>query len=170
MSDKRMNIFGVGPIFVVLSALFTGAALYARSLDPALFTIPDAVPRWLQLGLGGLLLALGLPMFFWSLVILNKGFPEGRLFTDGPYGWCRHPVYGCWVVFNVPGIVLLVGTWLGLVVPLLMYIALRILVRAEERWLQQTFGEEYSAYQARTPAVFPRVWRSRGTKNSPRRP
>jgi protein-S-isoprenylcysteine O-methyltransferase Ste14 len=157
-----MTRFGVGPTFVLISAVLTAAALYVRSLDPAFFSMADVVPRWFQVGLGGLLLAFGLPMFVWSLLILNRGFPEGRLFTGGPYGWCRHPIYGCWVVFNVPGIVLLVGTWVGLLVPVLMYVTLRVLVLKEERWLLDTFGDEYKAYRARTPAVLPRLWGSGG--------
>ena len=167
MSSGRMTRFGVGPAFVVLSALFTGATLYIRSFDPVFFAIPAAVPRWLQIGTGGLLLAVGVPMFIWSLAILNKGFPEGRLFTDGPYRWCRHPIYGCWVVFNVPGIVLLMGAWLGLVVPFFMYIALRLLVRSEERWLLDTFGAEYETYHAYAPAVLPRFWSNRKSVGSP---
>jgi protein-S-isoprenylcysteine O-methyltransferase Ste14 len=153
-----MTIFGVGPAFVLWSGVLTALALWIRSFDPGFFSIPDLFPRWLQLVVGVLLLALGLPMFVWSLVILNRGFPQGKLFTDGPYRWCRHPVYGCWVMFNVPGIVLLVGTWLGLLVPPLMYVALRWLVRSEEQWLLQTFGDAYRDYRARTGAVFPRVW------------
>ena len=155
---ERLSIFGVGPWFVLVSAIFTGMALWLRSTDPALFAIPAVIPRWLQLGLGAALLTVGVPFFVWSLVVLNRGFPEGRLFTDGPYRFCRHPVYGCWVVFNVPGIVLLVGTWLGGVVVALMYLTLRVLVRTEERYLARIFGDDYAAYKARTPAVLPRVW------------
>ncbi len=158
MSKERLSIFGVGPWFVLLSAVFTVAALWTRSLDPVLFAIPAVIPRWLQLGLGAALLAVGLPFFVWSLVILNRGFPEGRLFTEGPYRFCRHPVYGCWVVFNVPGIILLVGTWLGFIVVALMYVTVRVLARTEERFLARTFGDQWEAYKARTPAVFPRVW------------
>jgi protein-S-isoprenylcysteine O-methyltransferase Ste14 len=156
-----MTIFGAGPMFVACSAVLTALALWVRSFDPTFFAIPEVIPRGLQLAVGALLLSIGLPMFVWSLVILNRGFPAGKLFTDGPYRWCRHPVYGCWVVFNVPGIVLLVGTWLGLLVPPLMYLALRILVRSEEQWLLETFGDDYRDYRARTPAVFPRVWAGR---------
>jgi len=74
---------------------------------------------------------------------------------------CRHPVYGAWVVFNVPGMVLFFNSWLGLVVPILMYVTLRLLVRSEEEHLEQTFGEEYREYRSRTPAVFPLLWRWR---------
>ena len=74
---------------------------------------------------------------------------------------CRHPVYGAWVVFNVPGLVLLANSWIGLFVPVLMYVTLRLLVRREETYLEQTFGEEYRRYRERTPAVFPLPWRWR---------
>ncbi len=150
-----MSIFGVGPWFVLLSAVYTAAALGIRSLDPAFFTIP--APRWLTLLTGAALLAVGVPFFVAALVRLSRGFPRGELFTRGVY--CRHPVYGAWVVFNVPGIVLLANNWLGLSVPLLMWATLRLLVRKEERYLEQTFGEAYQAYRARTPAVLPLLWR-----------
>jgi protein-S-isoprenylcysteine O-methyltransferase Ste14 len=164
MSKKRMTIFGVGPWFVLLSGVYTVAALALRRTDPAFYAIPQAIPRAAQVGLGALLLAVGIPFFLWSLVILKRGFPQGKLFVDGPYATCRHPVYGCWVVFNVPGMVLLVGTWLGLLVPVLMYVTLRLLVRHEEKWLEDTFGDAYRTYRAKTPAVFPLLRRIR--KNS----
>ena len=62
------------------------------------------------------------------------------------------------MVFNVPAIVLSVATWVGLLVPLLMYVALLGLARGEERWLLDTFGDDYRRYRARTPAVFPLLW------------
>jgi len=153
-----MTRLGVGPWFVLLSAVYSAGVLWLRSTDPVFFAIPGIVPRWLQIGLGMLLLALCVPFFLWALAILNRGFPSGELFTGGPYAMCQHPVYGSWCVFGVPGIVLLIGTWIGLAVPLLMYVTLRVLVRSEERWLEQAFGDEYRAYRARTPAVFPRFW------------
>ena len=42
-----------------------------------------------------------------------------------------------------------------------MYIALRWLVRDEEAWLEQTFGEAYRAYRRRVPAVMPTGWLER---------
>jgi hypothetical protein len=57
--------------------------------------------------------------------------------------------------FNVPGMVLLADSWVGLLVPIPMYVLLRLLVLDEEAWLERTFGEEYHAYRARVPAVLP---------------
>jgi protein-S-isoprenylcysteine O-methyltransferase Ste14 len=157
----RMSIFGVGPWFVLLSAIYTVPAIVIRAQDPSYFQIPF-VPFWVLVIVGVVLLAIGIPFFFAALVQLIRGFPEGKLFTGGTYAMCRHPVYGCWVVFNVPGIVLLMNSWIGLLVPVLMYVTLRLLVRREEAHLEQIFGEEYRRYRRRTPAVFPLLWRWRG--------
>lgn len=153
-----MSIFGVGPWFVLLSAIYTVAAIVIRAQDPAYFQIPY-VPYWVLALAGIILLAIGIPFFGVALAQLIRGFPQGKLFTRGVYGICRHPVYGAWVVFNVPGMVLLLNSWLGLLVPVLMYLTLRLLVRREEEHLEQVFGEEYRRYRRRTPAVFPLLWR-----------
>ena len=59
---------------------------------------------------------------------------------------------GC---FSCPRYVFLINSWIGLTAPLVMYIFLRILVRKEEEYLEQKFGEEYIAYKKMTPAVLP---------------
>jgi len=165
MGDKKqdnntgkMSIFGVGPLFVVLSLAYGFVTLAATYNWPEVFCL-WFVPRWLTIGLGALLLALGLPFFVLSLVILNREFEQGKLMCRGAYRFCRHPVYGSWVVFNAPGFVLLANSWLGLSVPFLMYATLRLLVRKEEKWCEETFGDAYRAYRESTPAVFPALWR-----------
>jgi protein-S-isoprenylcysteine O-methyltransferase Ste14 len=154
--------WGVGPRWVLLSALFSAPAVAARVLWPDLFTI-RLVPRPLVVVVGVVLLGLGVPLCVAGVVRLARGFPKGELFTGGAYALCRHPIYGSWIVFGVPGSVLLADSWIGLLVPFAMYAALRLLVREEEEWLERTFGDEYRAYRDRVPAVLPvpRFWRRR---------
>ena len=56
-------------------------------------------------------------------------------------------------------VVLLADRWPGFVVLVGMWLALRLLVRKEEAWLEETFGDDYRAYKARTPACCPLLWR-----------
>jgi protein-S-isoprenylcysteine O-methyltransferase Ste14 len=83
-----------------------------------------------------------------------------RVNEGGPYALCRHPIYASWIVFNVPAIVLLADNWLGLLSVAPMYVALRILVRREEAWLERTFGDTYLEYRRRVNPVLPvpRFW------------
>jgi protein-S-isoprenylcysteine O-methyltransferase Ste14 len=145
---------GVGPRWIAWSLLFALPAIAVRVRYPELARIPG-IPRPLVVAVGVALLAFGLPFCVAAIVTLARDFEAGKLFTEGAYGLCRHPIYGSWVVFNVPGMVLLADSWVGLLVPVPMYIALRLLVREEEAWLDRTFGDEYRAYRARVPAVFP---------------
>ena len=149
-----MDRGGVGPRWVAWSLLFAAPVIAVRVAYPESVRIPW-LPRPLVVAVGAALLAFGLPFCVAAIVTLARDFEAGRLFTKGAYGLCRHPIYGSWVVFNVPGMVLLADSWVGLLVPIPMYVALRILVRAEEDWLARTFGDEYRAYRARVPAVFP---------------
>jgi protein-S-isoprenylcysteine O-methyltransferase Ste14 len=133
---------------------FAAPAIAVRLAYPDFVHIPWPPRPWV-IAVGAALLAVGLPMCVAAVITLARDFEAGKLFTGGPYAWCRHPIYASWVVFNVPGMVLLADSWLGLLVPIPMYVALRLLVREEERWLEQTFGDAYRAYRARVPAVLP---------------
>jgi protein-S-isoprenylcysteine O-methyltransferase Ste14 len=67
-------------------------------------------------------------------------------------------LYASWVVFIVPGIVLLMRSWIGLTIPLFMYVVLRRLSVKEETYLETTFGDAYLEYKKKVPAVIPLGW------------
>lgn len=158
-----MTVWGVGPRFTVLSVGYGAVCLAASFLFPDVFRI-DFIPAWVLMLLGALLIAAGLPFFIVSVVAVHRAYGAGRLLTGGVYGLCRHPLYAAWVVFLVPGMVLIARTWLGLSVPIFMYVLLRILVREEEAYLESRFGEEYRTYRARVPAVLPLPYWSRRSR------
>jgi protein-S-isoprenylcysteine O-methyltransferase Ste14 len=126
----------------------------ASAFWPGAFTICVA-SRLVTTAAGCALLGAGIPFGVVALVTLHRGFANGKLFTRGVYAWCRHPIYASWIISLVPGTLLLFGTWLFVLVPLMMYFALRLLVRREEEWLESTFGEEYRVYRRRVSAVLP---------------
>jgi len=154
MKGERMTRAGVGPRWVAISLLCSAPLVALRLLWPDAVRIPF-LPRGLVVGLGIALLALGVPLCLVAVVRLARGFPRGELFTSGAYALCRHPIYGSWIVFNVPGIVLLANNWVGLLACIPMYVALRLLVREEEAWLERTFGDAYRDYRDRVRPVLP---------------
>jgi len=149
-----MTRWGIGPKFSGLSLLVASPLLVAGRLWTDVFTI-HLVPKHVTAVAGCLLLAAGIPFCASAMLTLRRGFPKGELFTGGVYGWCRHPIYASWIVFLVPGLLLLLGSWNFVLVPLAMYAVLRLTVQREEEWLEATFGEKYRAYRERVPAVLP---------------
>lgn len=118
----------------------------------------DIVPYWLLATVGTVLLVPGVVLWIAGIAAAMRAFSADKLCTGGAFGICRHPIYATWVVFLVPGLVLLMNTWLGLAMPPVMYVILRMLVRREEQYLGQKFGEDYLVYKKRVPAVLPLGW------------
>jgi protein-S-isoprenylcysteine O-methyltransferase Ste14 len=158
-----MTVWGIGPQFTVWSVGYGAVCLLVSFLFPDVFLI-DFVPAWVLVLLGALLVAVGVPFFFVSAAAVHRAYHAGRLLTGGIYALCRHPLYASWILLLVPGIVLIARTWLGLSVPVFMYVLLRILMREEEDYLESRFGEEYRAYRARVPAILPLPFFSRRSR------
>ncbi len=152
--ENTMTLTGVGPRWVLVSLLSGIPSMTPRLLWPEAVKIPF-VPRSVVVSISVVLLAIGIPLCLAAVMRLARGFPRGELFTSGAYALCRHPIYGSWVVFIVPGLVLFADNWVGLLAPIPMYVALRLMVRTEEAWLESTFGDAYRDYRARVRPVPP---------------
>lgn len=80
--------------------------------------------------------------------------PAVRLVTDGVFGYTRNPLYvGVSVALCGLALILDLDWILLLIVPsfLLLHFAV---VRREERYLEQKFGDAYRHYKARVPRYF----------------
>ena len=75
--------------------------------------------------------------------------PAITLVNSGPYRFCRNPLYVAMTLLFV-GLTLLVNSWWGvfLLVPLTLLLHFGV-VRREERYLEQKFGEKYRNYRLR---------------------
>jgi protein-S-isoprenylcysteine O-methyltransferase Ste14 len=72
----------------------------------------ELVPAGARIVAGCLLLLAGIPFMVIALRTLHRGFARGELFTRGVCGCCRHPICASWIVFLVPGLFLLWGSWI----------------------------------------------------------
>lgn len=75
--------------------------------------------------------------------------PTTNIVQSGPYARSRNPIYIA-VFFQVTGLAFLVNSWWLLFVIPILYFYLRFgVIAREEQYLEQKFGEEYRAYQAK---------------------
>lgn len=115
--------------------------------------LPGAQRRdWLLLPADLLSLA-GSAFALWALAHLGRSFsilPQSRrLVTGGPYARSRNPIY-LGEILSWSALLPSIG-WPGALV-LAVAIAMQLVrVRAEERVLARTFGEQYEAYRRRVP-------------------
>ena len=156
-TGDRMDIWGAGPRLALFTALFCIPIVPIRLYFADWFRM-DLVPLSARIVGGILFVILGVVLWITGLVAAVSAFRAGRLCTSGPFAVCRHPAYGAWIVFLLPGLSLLLNCWSGIVVSVIMYFLLRLLVRKEEAYLDRTFGEQFRAYKRRVPLVLPIGW------------
>jgi protein-S-isoprenylcysteine O-methyltransferase Ste14 len=75
--------------------------------------------------------------------------PVAALITTGAYRWSRNPMYTGLAIAYL-GSALLVGSWWPVVLlPLAVFGMTRLVIRPEERYLGERFGQTYADYRTR---------------------
>jgi protein-S-isoprenylcysteine O-methyltransferase Ste14 len=153
------------PPLILLAALVILAANLLQWLFPIEFIadiafIDDIDPDWLS-AVGAIIATAGGALSLagqWALkrrgADVNPSQPVMVLVTDGVFGWTRNPVYlGLWIALT--GISLVFAfDWLLVLTPLAWVLVNCAVVRSEERYLEQRFGNEYRDYRKRVPRYF----------------
>lgn len=125
------------------------------------YPIPVDLPMAVRLV--GLAIAIASAVFAaWGMWSLGKSYGirmdlfEGhRLVTGGPYRLTRHPMYLGIVSFHV-GATLAMESLALLVITLVYVIPFTVMrIRAEDRVLAAGFGDEFSTFAGRVPALVP---------------
>ena len=133
-SGDRIALFTLPFVIVGLLLAVASPSTVAVGESPALRAISIAV------------LIVGLTIWAWSVILILTNVPQGRLITRGPYAWMKHPLYTAVALLVLPWLGFLLGTWLGVVIGAVLYIASRIYAPAEEAKLARTFGEAWRRY------------------------
>lgn len=120
-----------------------------------------ARPRPPLLAMGGALAALGAGVRAWSAGCIRK---DRELATGGPYAHTRNPLYAGSFLMGV-GVTMAGGRpfFLGLFL-LFFWVVYRRTMKAEERLLEEAFGEAYRHYRDHVPALVPRLTPYRAPK------
>jgi protein-S-isoprenylcysteine O-methyltransferase Ste14 len=153
VKGRKMTELGVAPLIAVPSFAYLAATivLHAKSFPMFAFTATPGTALWIG---GAVLIAFGLVMLLSSGLRIPKAFREGRLLTDGFFAVFPNPMYAAFVLLLVPGLALLLDSWLVLIGSAMLYILFRIFIRGEDRWLSAKFGLQYEEYRRRVPVKF----------------
>jgi protein-S-isoprenylcysteine O-methyltransferase Ste14 len=114
---------------------------------------------------GFVILWSGVLLRNYSIKILGKHFTatiqlqkEHKLISTGPYSAIRHPSYlGALLALVGSAMFLnsLIGTFAAVVAMITAYV---VRIKAEEKVLENLFGNEYQDYKNRTKKLIPFVW------------
>jgi len=96
-----------------------------------------------------LVLAVGVTIWIWSVVLILQKVPRGELITTGPFAVMKHPLYTGVSLLVLPWLGFLLNTWLGLALGIVLYIASRRYAPEEEADLSARFGSAWDEYCGR---------------------
>ena len=139
-------LIGSGDKIALLTLPFVVVGLIANVMVPTLFDVGG--PSDLLRAISIVVLIPGVTIWIWSVVLILEKVPRGELITSGPYALMKHPIYTSVALLVLPWIGLLLDTWLGALIGIVLYVASRTYAPAEEEALAATFGPAWEAYCA----------------------
>lgn len=170
---RRLLLTPVGlALFMILFLLVIAAGLWT---DEA-FDIPALLPGPLGAAIGVTLLAVGLPLWVWCVVLFAQGGgtpiplnPPPTLVVRGPYRRVRNPMLVA--VFTTMlgiGFLLHSASLVLLWAPLHLVANLVEITRVEQPELERRLGAPYGEYLRRVPMIVPSRDRSRSAPDAVR--
>lgn len=137
-------LIGSGDRIALFTLPFLVAGVVLNLLFPSFFAVggPPAALFWVAVAV----LVAGVIGWAWSVWLILAKVPRGELITVGPYTLVRHPLYTAVALLVVPAAGVLLNSWLGAVIGLVMYAAVRLFAPAEEVALARTFGSAWDEY------------------------
>ncbi|MEC4677007.1 MAG: isoprenylcysteine carboxylmethyltransferase family protein [Nitrospirota bacterium] len=148
--DFKDKAVVIAPPPLIFAALLILGLLIHRAFPvrflPDMYAVRQAV--------GIFLLIVPTVLSVLSLITLWKrnttvGFnkPTAEIVNDGPFRFTRNPLYVSLLLFYCGIAVLLNSLWFILLLPVMFVVIDRGVVRREEKYLEQKFGEEYLRYK-----------------------
>jgi protein-S-isoprenylcysteine O-methyltransferase Ste14 len=144
----KLNVLiGSGHKIVLFTLPFLAVGLTLNTLRPSLFAVRAL--RGVLRALAVTMLIVGVAAWIWSAVLILVKVPRQHLATSGPYALVKHPLYTAFGLLVLPGIGLLLGSWLGVLIGVVLYMGSRRFSPEEESELAETFGDEWDEYCGR---------------------
>jgi protein-S-isoprenylcysteine O-methyltransferase Ste14 len=101
---------------------------------------------WTLVAAGQTIAAAGVATFRRNRTSIIPGQPANAVVTTGPYVYTRNPMYLGLTVTYVGGSLLLGTWWAPVVLPAIVAFIDRNVIRREEAYLRDRFGDEYEEF------------------------
>jgi protein-S-isoprenylcysteine O-methyltransferase Ste14 len=137
-------LVGSGERIGLLALPFLVGGVALNVLRPSLFSV-GGPPLALKV-ISAIVLIPGIVVWIWSVVLILTKVPRRELITGGPYSLVKHPLYTGVSLLVLPWAGLLLNTWLGVLLGVVLYVGSSMCSPEEERTLSQTFGPAWDEY------------------------
>jgi protein-S-isoprenylcysteine O-methyltransferase Ste14 len=145
---------GAGPKIGIIVLPWLAGSIFLTLKFRNAFVFSDNAARTLSLiGFGWLI--VGIIIYLLTVPVLLKGLKTTKLMKTGTFYLCSNPLYSSIILFILPGISLMMNSWLVLTTSVIAFASFRIFIKCEYEELEKFFGDDYRKYRKVTPEIFP---------------
>ena len=152
--QNKMTELGIAPRLALISFLYFFVVLIINRIYPDMSLLPQKFSLFYTI-VGLIIFFLGFIMYVIGAKVIRSAYREERLVTYGIFSIVRNPMYSGILIFVFIGIAFLLGYWLMFSVPVVAYIAFKLLIKKEEDYLEEKFGQDYIDYKLEVNAIIP---------------
>jgi protein-S-isoprenylcysteine O-methyltransferase Ste14 len=157
---EKLTFLGIGPKIARVTIPFLVITIALTILFPSVFTFGKTLQEPFLIA-GIIFLAVALLLYFITLRQMVPGIRGNRLITSGIYRLSRNPLYTSLILFLLPGLGLIMNSWLVLSTIIVGYLLFRKFIHEEEELLDRLFGDDYRKYREKTSLFFPNPFRKK---------
>jgi protein-S-isoprenylcysteine O-methyltransferase Ste14 len=141
---KISELAGSGRQIMILTLPILLIGLILNLSYPAFFSAggPSPVLRVISI----LFLIAGVMNWVWSVYLVLTKAAKNELITNGPFAIVKHPIYSGVAFLVLPAAGILLDSWLGIIIGIVVYTGSRIYSPLEEKKLSELFGARWDEY------------------------
>jgi protein-S-isoprenylcysteine O-methyltransferase Ste14 len=144
--SKKMSVMGIGHKAGIIAGVYFAITVLIDYMFPTMFRIAADGDKIL-FKVGIIMAVAGFALNLAAASRMLKAYKSGRLATKGLYAIFLNPMYTMQILVTLPGITLLFNSWLVMTTTIVAFITVKVLVKEEERYLEDKFGNVYRDYR-----------------------
>jgi protein-S-isoprenylcysteine O-methyltransferase Ste14 len=143
--DKKMSLMGVAGKILIVLLISLGVTAGISYLSKPLFRITENYNQLVFIAVSMAIVGFALNLI--AAFGMLSAHRKEQLATGGLYSLFLNPMYTFQILITVPGLLLLFNSWFVMITVVPVFIAFKVFVKEEERYLEEKFGKEYQEYK-----------------------
>lgn len=151
--EKRMSVMGIGhKAGVVVIGYLILTVVLSSKFSPLFRITSDFYNTLLTAGI--VMVIVGFSLNLAAAFQMLKAYKRDTLATKGLYRIFLHPMYFFQLCVTLPGVTLLFNSWLVLTTVFVGIAAVKLLVKEENNYLENRYGDVYMDYKRKVIIKF----------------
>jgi protein-S-isoprenylcysteine O-methyltransferase Ste14 len=147
---NKLSPLGVGPKIGRVAIPYLAVAIVLTVFYPEIFSFGPVLKKPLMIA-GFVVLAVAIICYAATVRSLLQGLKANKLMTTGAFRYSQNPLYAVMILLLIPGLALVLNSWIVLTASILAYIIFKKTIHTEYEEMEHIFGQDYLNYKKRTP-------------------